>query len=73
VLNSRGFLLAHSIFMIPALHLAAEPEDAHRGKGLLGGLEYRLIGPAVGGRVSRVAGVAGDGLTFYAATAAGGV
>ena len=37
------------------------------------GLEYRLIGPALGGRVARVAGVAGDPLTFYAATAAGGV
>ena len=37
------------------------------------GLEYRLIGPAAGGRVSRVAGVPGDPLTWWAATAAGGV
>ncbi len=69
----RGVLLALSMILIPALHLAAEPEDADKGKGPLGGLEYRLIGPAVGGRVSRVAGVAGDDLTYYAATAAGGV
>ena len=37
------------------------------------GLEYRLIGPAAGGRVARVTGVAGDPLTYFAATAAGGV
>lgn len=36
-------------------------------------LKYRSIGPATGGRVSRVAGVAGDPLIYYAATAAGGV
>jgi photosystem II stability/assembly factor-like uncharacterized protein len=36
-------------------------------------LKYRLIGPAVGGRVSRAAGVPGDPLTYYAATASGGV
>jgi len=39
----------------------------------LRGLEYRLIGPASGGRVSRATGVIGDPLTYYAATAAGGV
>jgi photosystem II stability/assembly factor-like uncharacterized protein len=37
------------------------------------GLEYRLIGPAPGGRVARVAGVPGDPSTYFAATAAGGV
>ena len=36
-------------------------------------LKYRLIGPAAGGRVSRVAGIAGDPATYYAATASGGV
>ncbi len=36
-------------------------------------LKYRLIGPAAGGRVSRVAGIAGDPTTYYAATASGGV
>jgi photosystem II stability/assembly factor-like uncharacterized protein len=36
-------------------------------------LKYRLIGPAAGGRVSRVAGVPGDPTTYYAATASGGV
>jgi photosystem II stability/assembly factor-like uncharacterized protein len=36
-------------------------------------LKYRSIGPAAGGRVSRVAGVPGDPATYYAATASGGV
>ncbi len=36
-------------------------------------LKYRSIGPAAGGRVSRAAGVPGDPLTYYAATASGGV
>jgi photosystem II stability/assembly factor-like uncharacterized protein len=36
-------------------------------------LKLRPIGPAVGGRVSRAAGAPGDPLTFYAATASGGV
>jgi photosystem II stability/assembly factor-like uncharacterized protein len=36
-------------------------------------LEIRNIGPAAGGRVARSCGVPGDPLTYYAATAAGGV
>jgi photosystem II stability/assembly factor-like uncharacterized protein len=36
-------------------------------------LKYRSIGPAAGGRVSRAVGVPGDPLTYYAATASGGV
>ena len=36
-------------------------------------LKYRPIGPAAGGRVSRVAGIAGDPSVYYAATASGGV
>jgi photosystem II stability/assembly factor-like uncharacterized protein len=47
--------------------MAAEADDP------LAGLEYRSIGPAAGGRVSRVTGVPGDPLTYFAATAAGGV
>ena len=46
---------------------SAEPVDP------LAGLEYRLLGPAVGGRVTRVSGVIGDPLTWYFAAAQGGV
>ena len=54
----------------PALAAEKEPEP---DKGPLHGLEYRLLGPAIGGRVSRVAGVPGDPSTWFAAIAAGGV
>jgi photosystem II stability/assembly factor-like uncharacterized protein len=47
------------------------PEE--QAKGPLRGLEYRLVGPAIGGRVARVTGVPGDPSTWFAATAAGGV
>jgi len=36
-------------------------------------LKYRLVGPFCGGRVSRAVGVPGEPLTYYAATASGGV
>jgi photosystem II stability/assembly factor-like uncharacterized protein len=36
-------------------------------------MKYRLVGPFAGGRVSRACGVPGDPLTYYAATASGGV
>src|SRR5690349_24531075 len=45
---------------------AAEPKD-------FTALQYRLVGPFAGGRVSRACGVPGDPLTYYAATASGGV
>jgi photosystem II stability/assembly factor-like uncharacterized protein len=35
-------------------------------------LQFRCIGPDIGGRVCRSAGVPGDPLTYYAATASGG-
>jgi photosystem II stability/assembly factor-like uncharacterized protein len=45
---------------------AEEPKD-------LAAMKYRLVGPFAGGRVSRACGVPGDPLTYYAATASGGV
>jgi hypothetical protein len=45
---------------------ADEPKD-------FAALKYRLVGPFAGGRVSRACGVPGDPLTYYAATASGGV
>ena len=38
-----------------------------------GALEYRLIGPSVGGRMTAVAGVPGNPLVFYASAAQGGL
>lgn len=62
----RGLLLL--IGLGSTLAQAAEPP-----KGPLGGLEYRQLGPAVGGRITQVSGVAGDPLTWYLAAAQGGV
>ena len=52
---------------------AEEPEKPSKGPEEFKGLKFRLVGPAVGGRVSRVAGVPGDPLIYYAASASGGV
>lgn len=64
--------LACGFLLPPALH-AEEEAPPSKGPAELGNLKFRLVGPAVGGRVSRVAGVPGDPLTYYAATASGGV
>jgi photosystem II stability/assembly factor-like uncharacterized protein len=58
----------------PALG-AAEPEEEPNkgGPAEFKYLKYRSIGPAAGGRVCRACGVPGDPLTYYAASAAGGV
>src|SRR3954468_3826831 len=47
----------------------AKPESPAEFKAL----KYRNIGPAAGGRVSRVSGVPGNPMRYYAATASGGV
>jgi photosystem II stability/assembly factor-like uncharacterized protein len=62
--------IALSIAVAP---LRAEDEEPSKGPKELAGLRYRLVGPPAGGRVSRVAGAPGDPLTYYAATASGGV
>ncbi len=63
-------------FALALFVLAAAPawtDDEAKEKGPLAGLEYRLVGPFIGGRVSRAVGVPGDPRTYYAATASGGV
>src|SRR5262249_29913604 len=50
-----------------------EPEPKKGGPPEFKFVKYRSIGQEAGGRVSRSTGVAGDPLTYYAATAAGGV
>jgi photosystem II stability/assembly factor-like uncharacterized protein len=61
--------LAQTVAPTPVAPPAAPP----RAPAGLGELKYRSIGPAAGGRVARVSGVPGDPLTYYAATASGGV
>ena len=63
-------LLALSVFAAPA---ADEPDKPGKGPEEFKSLKFRSVGPTAGGRVARAAGVPGDPLTYYAATAAGGV
>ena len=71
--SPRAIAFVLSFGLAVAAGALAEEEEAPKGPKELHGLKYRLIGPAAGGRVSRVAGVPGDPLTYYAATASGGV
>jgi photosystem II stability/assembly factor-like uncharacterized protein len=76
---SRYFIGICAIFflgftLLGALNLTlfaqdSSPKDTSRFKNI----KFRNIGPAAGGRVSRACGVVGDPLTYYAATASGGV
>ncbi|MGH9361217.1 MAG: WD40/YVTN/BNR-like repeat-containing protein, partial [Thermoanaerobaculia bacterium] len=71
-----GLALAFTLAAVAALAappVAEQDAEKDKDKGALHGLEYRPLGPAIGGRVSRVAGVPGDPSTWFAATAAGGV
>ena len=76
------FCALAALLAVPLAARAAEDKPAPKGTGQpivlqdpqgIGALKYRSIGPGWGGRVSRVAGVAGDPRIYYAATASGGV
>ncbi len=61
-------------FALTVLFVFAAPGfSQEQVSGEESGLEYRLLGPVNGGRASRVVGIPGDPLTYYLATAAGGV
>jgi photosystem II stability/assembly factor-like uncharacterized protein len=72
----RSHLASILLLLLVASSLTAAPASPPAGlqdPPELSALKYRLIGPAWGGRVSRVAGVPGDPQIYYAATASGGV
>jgi photosystem II stability/assembly factor-like uncharacterized protein len=52
---------------------AVRAEDLFRGPEGFKGIKYRWVGPAVGGRATRVQGVAGSPGVYWLATAAGGI
>jgi photosystem II stability/assembly factor-like uncharacterized protein len=66
-------LFCRSIALLFALVLAGPGYSQDTDSGEEAGLKYRLLGPVNGGRASRVVGIPGDPLTYYLATAAGGV
>ncbi len=77
MLKSRVLLCtALAVTLVSVAPLAQKPGDTPKASDSpaeLKALKYRLIGPAAGGRVSRIVGVPGDPLIYYAATASGGV
>src|SRR5260370_38008380 len=70
--RSPFLLLSLITLFLPAVR--ADEDAANKGgPPEFKRLKFRLVGPAAGGRVARACGVPGDPLTYYAATAAGGV
>jgi photosystem II stability/assembly factor-like uncharacterized protein len=64
------------LFGILTILFCAAPSFAQRGgrgRGGGEGLGFRFVGPAVGNRISAIAGVPGDINTYYAGGASGGV
>ncbi len=74
VAGMRISLLLGVLVMLGPVHgFADSSPDKGDEDGPFKELKYRAIGPAAGGRVCRVAGVPGNPLVYYAATASGGV
>jgi len=63
------YRLAAALFVLSASDLLAQAPAGD----LFENLKFRSVGPSAGGRVARVTGIAGDPLTYYVASAAGGV
>ncbi len=70
VILLSSFVLLLSTLTFPQSTCA---EEAKGGPPRFKNLKFRNIGPAAGGRVCRAAGVPGDPLTYYVATAASGL
>lgn len=69
---SFRFLLIIALLFGPLVTSGAQTPET-KAPPEYAALKYRLVGPYAGGRVSRACGVPGDPLTYYAATASGGV
>jgi photosystem II stability/assembly factor-like uncharacterized protein len=65
---------AAAVALVASIHAQDAPRaDKVESPKEFKALKYRNVGPAAGGRVSRAAGVPGNPLIYYAATASGGV
>ena len=64
-----SLLVLLPLFVSPVLSKVEEKVDT----GLLKGLEWRLVGPYRGGRVTTVAGVVGKPMLYYMGATGGGV
>lgn len=66
----RSFLFLTLVCAVPVSVFA---DEADKPPLVFKALKFRNIGPAIGGRVSRVCGIPGDPSVYYAATAGSGV
>ena len=66
-------VIACAVCVLGPVLVAAQAQKESEAPTPFKALKYRSIGPAAGGRVSRVAGVPGDPTIYYAATASGGI
>ncbi len=65
-------MIALTMLLTPSMHASNEGNTVI-GPSLYQALEYRLLGPFRGGRVTAVEGVAGELFTFYMGSTGGGV
>lgn len=63
----RALVVVAILFIVVAVDAAPVPDD------LFNSMSFRLVGPYRGGRVTAVAGVQGDPMTYYMGTTGGGV
>lgn len=66
-------VLALAIVAWAALPACADSDEMFRGPDGFKGIKYRWVGPAIGGRATRVQGVPGVPGVYWLATASGGV
>ncbi len=71
--RGRRFCQVLFLFLILILSFDSRASAQAVSPDLFGELQWRLIGPFRGGRVVAVAGVPGDGATFYFGSVGGGV
>ncbi len=75
-MKTLKLLFNQYMFLVLAVTLAASVfanDNKDTAKDKKTGLQYRLLGPAAGGRSARVVGIPDKPLIYYLATAAGGV
>lgn len=70
---SRARMIAISLCAVATISLGLPGSAQELSADQMKGLSWRLIGPHRGGRVTAVAGVAGDPKTYYMGTPGGGV
>src|SRR4051812_39716576 len=72
-MRTNSAVLVLILINTPLIRADTPEKDKWEPSPALKELKARCVGPAAGGRVCRVTGIAGDPLTYYAATAGGGV